>query len=130
MMRQISIFICCIIFFVSCETNVSKDMQNLNLGDQLIGIENAHNARQLGGYRIGNKVIREDVLLRAGKLSKLSGADSTLLCDKYKVQCIYDFRGAEEIVSDPDVIPAGARHLSLSISFSSGESEGGINYGG
>lgn len=129
-MRLISFFICCAFFFVSCGTNVSEDMQSLNLEDQLIGIENAHNARQLGGYRIGNKVIKEDVLLRAGKLSKLSGADSTLLCDKYKVQCIYDFRGAEEVVSDPDVIPAGARHLSLSISFSSSESQGGINSGG
>ena len=129
-MRLISFFICCAFFFVSCGTNVSEDMQSLNLENQLIGIENAHNARQLGGYRIGNKVIKEDVLLRAGKLSKLSGADSTLLCDKYKVQCIYDFRGAEEVVSDPDVIPAGARHLSLSISFSSGESQGGINSGG
>ena len=115
-MGLLSFFICCAIFFVSCDANVGKDMQTLNLENQLIGIGNAHNARHLGGYRIGNKVIKDDVLLRSGKLSDLSGEDSTLLADKYNVQCIYDFRGAEEIASDPDVVPADARHIALSIS--------------
>ena len=103
-------------------------MQTLNLENQLIGIGNAHNARQLGGYRIGNKVVKDDVLLRSGKLSELSGGDSTLLADTYKVQCIYDFRGAEEIASEPDVIPAQARHMALSISFRDGESQGNMKF--
>ena len=128
-MGLVSFFICCAIFFVSCDANMGEDMQTLNLENQLIGIENAHNARELGGYRIGNKVVREDVLLRSGKLSNLSGKDSALLCDKYNVQCIYDFRGAEEVAADPDVIPAGARHLPLSISFSGSGSQSGVNYG-
>ena len=93
-------------------------MQAPDLNSQLIGLENAHNARQLGGYCIDDKVVVEDVLIRAGKLSNLSGADSALLCDKYRVQCIYDFRGENEIEYDPDVIPAGARHVSLAIPFS------------
>ena len=120
----ISFFACCVIMFVSCKSNDNMGVQELNLTSQLIGIENAHNARHLGGYRIGSKVIKENVLLRSGKLSKLSGADSTLLADKYKVQCIYDFRGESEVLSDPDVIPANARHLTLSISFS-GKGNGG-----
>lgn len=129
MRSLISFFACMAIMFVSCKANVSEVMQDLDLNSQLIGLENAHNARQLGGYCIGGKMVREDVLIRSGKISDLSGADSALLSDKYRVQRIYDFRGMEEIVSEPDVIPADARHIPLSISFSSGESQGSMKPG-
>ncbi|MBQ5827847.1 MAG: tyrosine-protein phosphatase, partial [Bacteroidales bacterium] len=99
------------------------------LKSQLIGLENIHNARQLGGYRIGNKTIKENLLLRSAKLSDMTEADSLLLCNKYKVQCIYDFRGKDEAVSDPDPIPGNARYLSLSLSFTDGNSQSGANIG-
>ena len=102
--------------FVSCKTNVI-DEQKLELENQLIGLTSAHNARQLGGYQIGNQRIKENLLLRSAKISSLSEEDSMLLCDKYKVQCIYDFRGKEESISAPDVIPGKARYLSLALSF-------------
>ena len=102
--------------FVSCKTNVI-DEQKLELENQLIGLTSAHNARQLGGYQIGNQRIKENLLLRTAKISGLSEEDSMLLCDKYKVQCIYDFRGKEESISAPDVIPGKARYLSLALSF-------------
>ena len=72
---------------------------------------------------IGNQRIKDNLLLRAAKLSELSKEDSTLLCDQYKVQCIYDFRGKEESLSAPDVIPGKARYVSLALSFSEGESQ-------
>jgi protein-tyrosine phosphatase len=62
------------------------------------------------------------VLLRSAKLSELTAEDSTLLCDKYKVQCIYDFRGKKESLSTPDVIPRDARYLSLALPFAGDES--------
>ena len=102
--------------FVSCKTNVI-DEQKLELENQLIGLTSAHNARQLGGYQIGNQRIKDNLLLRTAKISGLSKEDSMLLCDKYKVQCIYDFRGKEESISAPDVIPGKARYLSLALSF-------------
>ena len=102
--------------FVSCKTNVI-DEQKLELENQLIGLTSAHNARQLGGYQIGNQRIKANLLLRSAKISSLSEEDSMLLCDKYKVQCIYDFRGKEESISAPDVIPGKARYLSLALSF-------------
>ena len=102
--------------FVSCKTNVI-DEQKLELKNQLIGLTSAHNARQLGGYQIGNQRIKDNLLLRTAKISGLSEEDSMLLCDKYKVQCIYDFRGKEESISAPDVIPGKARYLSLALSF-------------
>ena len=55
--------------------------------------------------------------MRTARLSSLSAEDSLLLADKFKVQCIYDFRSSGEIQSSPDVIPGNSRHLPLSISF-------------
>ena len=106
--------------FSSCNNNVEN--YPLELQNQLIGISSAHNARQLGGYLIGNKQVKDDLLLRTARLSSLSSEDSTLLADKFRVQCIYDFRSEEESVSAPDVIPGNSRYMSLSIAFASGES--------
>ena len=112
----------------SCESNVSNEPQVLDLKSQRIGITSVHNARQLGGYRIGDKCVKADLLLRSAKLANLSLEDSTLLSDKFKVQRIYDFRSQEEILSDPDVIPGQATHLALSLSFTDGvEGEGQFN---
>ena len=104
------------ILAASCTTK--NDTAVVDLQNQLIGVSSAHNARQLGGYIIGDKQIKKDLLLRTARLSALSAEDSLLLTEKYKVQCIYDFRSAGEIQTAPDVIPGDSRHLPLSISFS------------
>ena len=122
MIRTLSITLCIMVMFVSCKTNII-DEQKIELKNQLIGITSAHNARQLGGYQIGDQRIKNNLLLRTAKISELSEEDSTLLSDKYKVQCIYDFRGKKESLSAPDVIPGKARYLSLALSFSGEESE-------
>ena len=122
MTRTFSIVVCIMVMFVSCKTNVVEGPQ-IELENQLIGLTSAHNARQLGGYRIGKRSVKENLLLRTAKISELSEADSTLLCDKYKVQCVYDFRGKEESLSAPDVVPGKARYFSLALSFSGGESQ-------
>lgn len=104
----------------SCQTVVLNE--EIELNNQLIGIASAHNARQLGGYHIGRKKIKEDLLIRTASISGLSEADSALLADKYKVQRIYDFRGQAESQASPDVIPGNAGYLSLSIPFTGTES--------
>lgn len=104
----------------SCQTEVSNE--EIELNNQLIGITSAHNARQLGGYHIGRKKIKGDLLIRTASISGLSEADSALLADKYKVQRIYDFRGQAESQASPDVIPGNAGYLSLSIPFTGTES--------
>ena len=123
MIRTLFTIICIMVMFVSCKTN-DIDGQKIELKNQLIGLTSAHNARQLGGYQIGNQRIKDNLLLRSAKISGLSEEDSTLLAEKYKVQCIYDFRGKKESILAPDVIPGKARYLSLALSF--GE-EGGTD---
>ena len=121
MIRFLVIVLSIIVMFVSCKTD-GVENQPIVLKNQQIGITSAHNVRQLGGYPIGDKRIKDNVLLRSAKLSELSVKDSTLLSDKYKVQCIYDFRGKKESLSAPDVIPGEARYLSLSLPFAGDES--------
>ncbi len=107
-------------------TLCSYQTENLNegmeLNNQLIGITSAHNARQLGGYRIGRKTVKDGLLIRTAAISGLSAVDSALLADKYRVQRIYDFRGQAESQASPDVIPGNAGYLSLSIPFTGTES--------
>ena len=108
------------ILFTSCKS----DMENITLEFQNQKIINSvHNARQLGGYTIGNKQIRKDLLLRTARLSSLSKEDSILLADTYRVQCIYDFRSQQEASTTPDVIPGNSRHMMLSISFDNNETK-------
>ena len=120
MFRNLFAVISIMVMLGSCKTEVVNEQKNniqIELISQLIGVTSAHNARQLGGYPIGDKQIKNNVLLRSAKLSELSAEDSTLLCDKYKVQCIYDFRGKNESLSAPDVIPGEARYVSLALPF-------------
>ena len=104
--------------FCACQTNQSDEAIELN--KQQIGITSIHNPRQLGGYRIGDKQIKDGLLLRTARLYGLSEEDSTLLADRYRVQCIYDFRGQEESMTAPDVIPGDSRYMNLSISLDEG----------
>lgn len=107
------------LMIVSCKSKVAYTEPTLE--SQQIGITSAHNARQLGGYRIGNKHVKADLLLRTARLSELTAEDSTLLADKYNVQRIYDFRGEKEILAAPDILPGKASHLALSLSLDKDE---------
>ena len=122
MMSPFITLACIALMMVSCKTNNDNLLPTLE--GQQIGLASTHNARQLGGYIIGNKQIKKDLLLRTARLSSLSADDSLLLAKKYRVQCIYDFRSEGEIQTAPDIIPGDARHLPLSISFSEGSGRG------
>ncbi len=115
MIRSFITLVCIALMMVSCKSKVDNLMPTLE--GQQIGLTTVHNARQLGGYRIGNKRVKADLLLRSARLSTMSAEDSTLLANKYKVQRIYDFRGEKEILAAPDVIPGNASHCSLSLAF-------------
>ncbi len=124
MMRSF-IFSIFALMIVSCKSKVEYTEPTLE--SQQIGVTSAHNARQLGGYVIGDKRVKQDLLLRSARLSGLSAEDSVLLADKYKVQRIYDFRSEKEILAAPDVIPGDASHLSLSLAFSKDEKAGSFD---
>lgn len=118
MMRSL-IFSIFALMIVSCKSKVAYTEPTFE--SQQIGITSAHNARQLGGYQIGDKKVKADLLLRTARLSELTAEDSTLLADKYNVQRIYDFRGEKEILAAPDILPGKASHLALSLSLDKDE---------
>ena len=121
MIRSLISIVCITLMMVSCKSKVAD--QQPTLESQQIGVTSVHNARQLGGYRIGDRCVKQDLLLRSARLSGLSAEDSALLADKYKVQRIYDFRGEKEILAAPDIIPHGASHLALSLPFAKEEGD-------
>ncbi|MBO5980425.1 MAG: tyrosine-protein phosphatase, partial [Bacteroidales bacterium] len=72
-MKRIIIFISMISLLSSCgneNNNVTLDYQT-----QKLGLTSIHNARQLGGYVIGNKQIKQNLLLRTASLATLSADD-------------------------------------------------------
>jgi protein-tyrosine phosphatase len=76
-----------------------------------LGLQNATNARDLGGplTRDGRRV-RTGVLFRAGALDKLAEADIAVLAE-LKLACVVDFRDAHETAKAPDRLPAPAPTL-------------------
>ena len=59
MIRSLFIIICIMAMVVSCKSNVVEE-QKIELKNQLIGLTSAHNARQLGGYQIGNQRVKDN----------------------------------------------------------------------
>lgn len=60
------------------------------------------NARQLGGYLIGDKHVKPDALLRTANLSTATEEDIELLEQTYKVALVFDFRSSYERSLSPD----------------------------
>ena len=119
MKRTLIPLVCIALMMTSCKTKTVNSEPTLE--SQQIGVTSAHNARQLGGYQIGDKCVKQNLLLRTARLSGLSAEDSALLADKYNVQRIYDFRGEKEILAAPDILPGKASHLALSLSLDKDE---------
>lgn len=85
-----------LIALLFCLMSFSLSAQyNLNLA----GVSNA---RQLGGYQIGDKCVKPDVLLRTANLAAPTEGDMELLEETYKVALIFDFRSSIERNLSPD----------------------------
>ncbi|MCR5410155.1 MAG: tyrosine-protein phosphatase [Lachnospiraceae bacterium] len=79
-----------------------------------IGLDGVVNARELGGYRIGDRMIVKDTFLRTGRLDQAQSA-AGVLAEKYRLLYIADFRMSEEQESMPDIKVPGCTHISLPV---------------
>lgn len=81
-----------------------------------IGLTGVENARQLGGY-VGadGRKIKENVLLRTGKLAKATDADIERLDREYHLTEVVDFRTAFERNAEPDPELSGVRNHHIGI---------------
>ena len=82
---------------------------------QEIILPGVSNARELGGYLIGEKRIRKGVLLRSGALTHAAPEALEALREKYRVQMIADLRMIEERNTHPDPVIPGAESLHLPV---------------
>ena len=71
------------------------------------------NARDLGGIRIGDKLVRKGLLLRTGHLHDATGEDVRRLQEEFHLRRIFDFRGVPEAALQPDVEVPGAEVIQL-----------------
>ncbi len=69
---------------------------------QSLPLTGVQNARQLGGIAIGDKHVRDNMLLRTANLSAASDEDLAVLHDTYRVAQVFDFRSTLEYESLPD----------------------------
>lgn len=83
--------------------------------EQAITLEGVGNARQLGGYRIGDRRIREDVLLRTAALTRIAPEAIEALQSQYHLQTIVDLRMSMERDLNPDPTVPGAQNLHLPV---------------
>lgn len=82
---------------------------------QAIDLPGVGNARELGGYAIGDRKVRGGVLLRTASLSKIEPEAIQRLRDEYRLQTVVDFRMAGEQSHVPDPEIPGATNLQLSV---------------
>lgn len=92
---------------------VETAIQQLVLEDQLLALYSVQNARQLGGYRIGGKMVKRNRLLRSGALSRLTREEAEVLHDRFHLEHVYDFRSEAERQAAPDVLPEGTGYMGL-----------------
>lgn len=101
MIKKIIMLLSTTILLASCAKAPQKDYTP-QYENQVIELPGVPNARQLGGYVIGDKKVRMDLLLRCGSLSNASDEAISALHDKYKLALIADFRTSMERSIAPD----------------------------
>ena len=69
------------------------------------------NARELGNYIIGDRIVKSSVLLRTARLDNADPEAIKRLEQEYHVQTVIDFRMTEEQLQMPDPIIQGAENL-------------------
>ena len=73
------------------------------------------NARQLGGYRIKDKRIRDGVLIRSAALNQAAPEAVETLRNKYRIQSVIDFRMSSERQFQPDPAIPGSDNIHLPV---------------
>ena len=98
-----------VVLLASC-ANAPQGDNTPQYEKQVVELPGVSNARQLGGYIIGDKKVRMDLLLRSGNLSKASDEAIASLRDKYRLSLAADFSKSNiSYVQDIEELTAVAR---------------------
>ncbi len=81
-----------------------------------MGMEGISNARDLGGYPVGDgRIVKYGCLLRTGRLNNATPKDIDRLVEHYGVKRIIDMRTSDEVLGTPDPEIPGAIHTNVRI---------------
>ena len=80
-----------------------------------ISLPGVSNTRELGGYPVGDTVIRKGVLIRSGNLVNAKPEAVLVLWDTYHLQTVIDFRSKDKRKNNPDAVIPGAKSISLPV---------------
>lgn len=80
-----------------------------------ISLSGVSNTRELGGYPVGDTVIRKGVLIRSGNLVNAKPEAVLVLRDTYHLQTVIDFRSKDKRKNNPDAEIPGAKSISLPV---------------
>lgn len=59
--------------------------------------------------------LKKNLFFRGGQLTDLTAEDKKILTDKFQIGKIYDFRGQEEVTTQPDVSLDGVNYENIDI---------------
>lgn len=82
---------------------------------QAIDLPGVGNARELGGYAIGERRVKSGVLLRTAGLDRATPEAMDALQNRYRVKTVIDFRMSDERTPLPDPAIPGAENLHLPV---------------
>ena len=94
---------------------MNDPMGGYSMMEQAIALGGVGNARELGGYRIGDRRVRHGVLLRTAALDRIAPEGIRALQEQYRVQTVVDLRMSEERHALPDPEVPGAQNLHLPV---------------
>ena len=80
-----------------------------------ISLPGVSNARELGGYPVGDSVIRKGVLIRSGNLVNAKPEAVLTLRETYHVQTVIDFRSKDKRKNNPNAEIPGAESIGLPV---------------
>ncbi|MER7395275.1 tyrosine-protein phosphatase [Streptomyces sp. NPDC000151] len=82
---------------------------------QGLGLVNAPNLRDLGGYRTGDgKRVKPGLLFRGDSMSDLSDSELAMVA-RLDLSKVIDLRTPDEVAHHPDRLPPGVQHVSDSV---------------
>ena len=110
------VFSACTAAFASGEASDASDELTAKAEARTLHLEGVTNDWQLGGYvtEDGRKV-RENSLLRTGRLSGATEEDIKTLSEVYHLTTIVDFRSNMETAQEPDPEIPGAEYVSIAM---------------
>ncbi len=82
---------------------------------QAIDLPGVGNARELGGYAVGDKHVQRGILLRTASLNRATPEALARLHDEYHLQTIVDLRMSIEQERQPDPQIPGATHRGVQV---------------